>query len=141
AFDLPSKALVAPAVLLELRCQFSSCSSFPEAQASEFCPLRSTQFTHFDREMTMTSTDSETAFVQPVRIVRPPEAAKTPPAADWWARVQERLRTEVGDDVYSSWFARMELDGSEGETLKLSVPTRFLKSWIQSHYTEKVLAC
>jgi len=60
---------------------------------------------------------------------------------DWWARVQERLRTEVGDDVYSSWFARMELDGSEGETLKLSVPTRFLKSWIQSHYTEKVLAC
>jgi chromosomal replication initiator protein len=55
--------------------------------------------------------------------------------------VKDRLRAEVGDDVYSSWFARMELDGSEGDTVKLSVPTRFLKSWIQSHYAERVLAC
>ena len=47
---------------------------------------------------------------------------------DRWTRVRERLRAEVGDDVYSSWFARMELDGSEGDTVKLSVPTRFLKS-------------
>jgi chromosomal replication initiator protein len=58
-----------------------------------------------------------------------------------WTRVKDRLRAEVGDDIYSSWFARMELDGSEGETVKLSVPTRFLKSWIQSHYAERVLAC
>src|SRR6476659_6363437 len=60
---------------------------------------------------------------------------------DRWTRVRDRLRAEVGDDVYSSWFARMELDGSEGDTVKLSVPTRFLKSWIQSHYAERVLAC
>src|SRR5499427_10789833 len=58
-----------------------------------------------------------------------------------WTRVKNRLRAEVGDDVYSSWFARMELDGSDGDTVKLSVPTRFLKSWIQSHYAERVLAC
>ena len=58
-----------------------------------------------------------------------------------WARVKERLRAEVGDDVYSSWFARMELEAIEEDTVKLSVPTRFLKSWIQSHYAEKVLAC
>jgi chromosomal replication initiator protein len=58
-----------------------------------------------------------------------------------WTRVRDRLRAEVGDDIYSSWFARMELEGSEGDTVKLSVPTRFLKSWIQSHYAERVLAC
>jgi chromosomal replication initiator protein len=58
-----------------------------------------------------------------------------------WPRVKERLRTEVGEDVYSSWFARMELEGAEEDTIKHSVPTRFLKSWIQSHYAEKVLAC
>ena len=57
-----------------------------------------------------------------------------------WARVKERLRAEVGEDIYSSWFARMELEGIEEDTVKLSVPTRFLKSWIQSHYAEKVLA-
>jgi len=60
---------------------------------------------------------------------------------DRWLRVKERLRTEVGEDVYSSWFARMELDGMAEETIKLSVPTRFLKSWIQSHYAEKLLGC
>jgi chromosomal replication initiator protein len=60
---------------------------------------------------------------------------------DRWLRVKERLRVEVGEDIYSSWFARMELDGMANETIKLSVPTRFLKSWIQSHYAEKLLGC
>src|SRR3569832_2057570 len=60
---------------------------------------------------------------------------------DSWSRVKERLRADVGDDVYSSWFARMDLEGLEDKTVRLSVPTRFLKSWIQSHYAERVLAC
>ncbi len=58
-----------------------------------------------------------------------------------WLRVKEHLRVEVGDDVYSSWFARMDLEANEDGTVRLSVPTRFLKSWIQSHYAERVLAC
>src|SRR6185437_2017435 len=58
-----------------------------------------------------------------------------------WSRVKERLRAEVGEDVYSSWFARMDLEGIEDGAVRLSVPTRFLKSWIQSHYAERVLAC
>ena len=58
-----------------------------------------------------------------------------------WSRVKERLRAEVGDDVYSSWFARMDLEAIEEGAVRLSVPTRFLKSWIQSHYAERVLAC
>ena len=60
---------------------------------------------------------------------------------DGWTRVKGRLRAEVGDDVYSSWFARMDLEAIEEGTVRLSVPTRFLKSWIQSHYAERVLAC
>jgi chromosomal replication initiator protein len=58
-----------------------------------------------------------------------------------WTRVKGRLRAEVGEDVYSSWFARMDLEAIEEGTVRLSVPTRFLKSWIQSHYAERVLAC
>jgi chromosomal replication initiator protein len=56
-------------------------------------------------------------------------------------RVKGRLRAEVGDDVFLSWFARMDLDMIDSNTVRLSVPTRFLKSWIQSHYAERVLAC
>jgi chromosomal replication initiator protein len=58
-----------------------------------------------------------------------------------WVRVKGRLRAELGEDVYSSWFARVDLEGLDEETVRMSVPTRFLKSWIQSHYAERVLAC
>ena len=58
-----------------------------------------------------------------------------------WLRVKARLRAEVGDDVFSSWFARMDLEQLADGVVRLSVPTRFLKSWIQSHYAERVLAC
>jgi chromosomal replication initiator protein len=58
-----------------------------------------------------------------------------------WQRVKERLRAEVGEDIFSSWFARMELEGAAGDTVRFSVPTKFLTSWIQSHYVERVLAC
>jgi len=58
-----------------------------------------------------------------------------------WTRVKGRLRAEVGEAVYSSWFARMELESVEANTARISVPTLFLKSWIQSHYAERLLTC
>jgi len=58
-----------------------------------------------------------------------------------WTRVKGRLRAEVGEAVYTSWFARMELESVEADTARISVPTRFLKSWIQSHYVERLLTC
>lgn len=56
-----------------------------------------------------------------------------------WARVCQRLRAEFGDDVYNSWFARLELDKIHNGVAYCSVPTKFLKSWIQSHYHERIL--
>ena len=60
---------------------------------------------------------------------------------DRWSRVKGRLRSSVGEDVYTSWFARMDLESVQQESVHLSVPTRFLKSWIQAHYAERVLTC
>ena len=60
---------------------------------------------------------------------------------DRWSRVKGRLRSTVGEDVYTSWFARMDLESVQQESVRLSVPTRFLKSWIQAHYAERVLTC
>jgi chromosomal replication initiator protein len=56
-----------------------------------------------------------------------------------WRRVKAQLRSELGEDVFSSWFGRMELEAVEKGLVRLSVPTRFLRNWIQSHYSEKVL--
>ena len=56
-----------------------------------------------------------------------------------WLRVRARLRASVGEDVFTSWFARLELEEVVGDLVHLSVPTRFLCSWIQSNYVEKIL--
>src|SRR5579859_3215208 len=67
--------------------------------------------------------------------------AMTNTEQDRWSRVKGRLRSTVGEDVYTSWFARMDLESVQQESVHLSVPTRFLKSWIQAHYAERVLSC
>lgn len=56
-----------------------------------------------------------------------------------WLRVRARLRAAVGEDVFTSWFARLELEEVVGDLAHLSVPTRFLCSWIQSNYLEKIM--
>lgn len=56
-----------------------------------------------------------------------------------WGRVCQRLKAEFGDAVYSSWFARLELDRIERDVAFCSVPTKFLKSWIQSHYNDRLV--
>jgi chromosomal replication initiator protein len=69
------------------------------------------------------------------------QPAMTNMEQDRWSRVKGRLRSSVGEDVYTSWFARMDLESVHDESVHLSVPTRFLKSWIQAHYAERVLSC
>lgn len=62
------------------------------------------------------------------------------PGPEQWNRVKSRLRAELGEDVFSSWFARVNMEGQAADgTVQLSVPTRFLKQWIQSHYRERII--
>lgn len=56
-----------------------------------------------------------------------------------WEVVKNNLRIQLGDDLYNSWFARMEPHKLENGTLTLSLPTLFLKSWIKSRYNEKLI--
>src|SRR6516162_9963496 len=37
-----------------------------------------------------------------------------------WARVKDRLRSSVGDDVYNSWFARVDLEQLNSEAVHMS---------------------
>ena len=73
----------------------------------------------------------------------PPLAPDAPALSDLgerWLKTCRRLRAELGEAVFSAWFARLELDRIEGEVAYLSVPTNFLKTWIQSHYVDKLTA-
>jgi len=57
-----------------------------------------------------------------------------PPLSEAWGRCCARLRAEVGDDIFNSWFGRLALVSVGSGQARLSVPTRFLKSWIDTHY-------
>ncbi|MCE1237384.1 MAG: chromosomal replication initiator protein DnaA [Hyphomicrobiales bacterium] len=65
---------------------------------------------------------------------------KDPDVRDEWERIKARLRVELGEDVFTSWFARVEFESLVGDAVHLSVPTRFLKNWLQSRYRDRLLA-
>jgi chromosomal replication initiator protein len=53
-------------------------------------------------------------------------------------RVKAQLKARLGTEVYSSWFARMKLVEATKDVVRISVPTAFLRSWINSHYLDVV---
>ena len=56
-----------------------------------------------------------------------------------WASACRRLRASLGEAVYNAWFERLDLVRVDDGTATVSVPTTFLKTWIQSHYVERIL--
>jgi chromosomal replication initiator protein len=79
-------------------------------------------------------------------LVRDPSDDKTEAMSDAmragavWERVRRRLRAEFGEDVFNSWFKSIEIDHAHDDAVRLSVPTRFLKSWIDNHYRDRIVA-
>jgi chromosomal replication initiator protein len=53
-----------------------------------------------------------------------------------FTRVQKRLKAKVGQEVYTSWFGRLKLHCTSKNVIRLSVPTTFLKSWINNKYLD-----
>ncbi|MEN0000239.1 MAG: DnaA N-terminal domain-containing protein, partial [Pseudomonadota bacterium] len=53
---------------------------------------------------------------------------------DVFAKVCKQLRAKLGAEVYQSWFGRLKLVESDEHAVTLSVPTPFLRNWINSHY-------
>lgn len=56
-----------------------------------------------------------------------------------WQRISRRLRSELGEDVFTSWFLRVELESLSGGVVTLSAATRFLRNWIMSHFKETLI--
>ena len=59
---------------------------------------------------------------------------------DRWQRIKKRLCFELGEDAVSSWFGRVVFESVDKGVVRLSVPTPFLRKWIQSRYADRVLA-
>jgi chromosomal replication initiator protein len=56
-----------------------------------------------------------------------------------WARVRGRLRSEFGEAAFRNWLKKLTLAGLRGTELHLAVPTRFIRDWIGSNYSDRLL--
>lgn len=56
-----------------------------------------------------------------------------------WSKVYTQLRSEYGEAVFRSWLKPIKLQAFYQRTLELSVPTRFMRDWIQNHYHDRIL--
>jgi chromosomal replication initiator protein len=53
-------------------------------------------------------------------------------------RVMAQLKALLGSEVYSSWFGRLQLAEASRGIVRLSVPTAFLRQWINGHYLDQI---
>ena len=55
-----------------------------------------------------------------------------------WSKVYEQMREEFGEAIFRSWLKPMALQAAYHGTLEVSVPTRFMKDWIQNNYVDRI---
>jgi chromosomal replication initiator protein len=82
---------------------------------------------------------SEETSVQPALANRAEAAEKVDEmnnaeAVIAFDRVMIQLKSRLGSDVFSSWFGRLKLVEASKSVARLSVPTPFLRAWINNHY-------
>ena len=51
-----------------------------------------------------------------------------------WARVRAKLRTDVGEAAFNSWLKPLILGDFNAGRLRVAVPTRFMRDWIDQNY-------
>jgi chromosomal replication initiator protein len=73
------------------------------------------------------------------QAIAPDTFDPTPEIKALWAKVYEQMREEFGEAIFRSWLKPMSLQASYHGTLEISVPTRFMKDWIQNHYVARIL--
>lgn len=81
---------------------------------------------------------SATATVDQRRAVAPAQPNTTGGRGQ---KARAMLRARLGDETFTSWFNALEYEEFDGKTVRVSVPVKFLKNWIQSHYIDDLLSC
>lgn len=53
-----------------------------------------------------------------------------------WQRVRSRLRTQVGETDFRNWFGSMRFDGVHAGTVRVQLPSRFMRDMVHTQYRE-----
>ena len=57
-----------------------------------------------------------------------------------WQRIRGKLRAEFGDGVFRSWLMPMALAETNGKSVTITVPTRFIRDRVNSIYGDRLRA-
>lgn len=55
-----------------------------------------------------------------------------------WENVRNKLQTVYGDAVFRSWLKPLSFCSADSNKLQVSVPTRFMREWISTHYANDI---
>ncbi len=55
-----------------------------------------------------------------------------------WSMVHAEMRKEFGEAIFRSWLKPLTLQAYYHGTMEVSVPTRFMRDWIQTHYSKRI---
>jgi chromosomal replication initiator protein len=118
--------------------EFAPRSAEREADQTGYMPARDTA--PFEAERTIAS-GALAGVVSGTMDVRRPGPLQNTELTRKGAKVKAALRARLGEDVFSSWFVALEFQAFDGEVLKVTVPVKFLRNWIQTHYSDALMAC
>ncbi|MBT3556266.1 MAG: chromosomal replication initiator protein DnaA [Rhodospirillales bacterium] len=55
-----------------------------------------------------------------------------------WLELSEQLRAEIGEAAFQSWIKPISVRDQDGGTVKMTVPTRFMRDWVAAHYVDRL---
>ena len=65
--------------------------------------------------------------------------ASTIDLKDQWNSVLKKLNAEYGNEIFNSWIKNISIRNLDEDVLYITVPTRFIRDWITSHYLDKII--
>ena len=65
--------------------------------------------------------------------------ASTIDLKDQWNSVLKKLNAEYGNEIFNSWIKNISIRNLDEDVLYFTVPTRFIRDWITSHYLDKII--
>jgi chromosomal replication initiator protein len=57
-----------------------------------------------------------------------------------WKKVHAQMRQEFGEAIFRSWLKPLTLQAYYHGVMEISVPTRFMRDWVQNHYADRIQA-
>lgn len=55
-----------------------------------------------------------------------------------WGQICSQLRVEVGDTAFDSWLKPLTLGAFNDGVMNICVPTRFMRNWVLTHYSDRI---